>query len=92
MLRGGPLETNGAGQLNSFKRRRLKMSCEFLIGRQIKMCGAFNCTLILSVDELEGKCNTDSYHTCRIYQKRMKKGAKLPLKEYLKGYSLPPTA
>lgn len=65
------------------------MSCEFLLGRQIKMCGAFNCTLILSVEELDNMCSTDHYQTCKIYQKYIQRGAKLPLKDYAKNYVLP---
>ncbi len=65
------------------------MPCEFLMGRQIKMCGAFNCTIILSVDELYSKCSTDHYHTCKIYQKRISKGVNLPLQDYKKEFILP---
>ncbi len=65
------------------------MSCEFLMGRQIKMCGAFNCTLILSVEELEKKCTNGNHANCKIYQRRIKNGAQLPLREYSKDYVLP---
>jgi hypothetical protein len=65
------------------------MSCTFLLGRQIKMCGAFKATLVLSVEELESKCNTEMYHLCSLYQKCMKNGAKLPLQDYKVNYSLP---
>ena len=65
------------------------MSCQFLMGRQVKMCGAFNCTLILSLDELNSKCTVANHTNCRIYQKRIAKGAKLPLKDYAQDYVLP---
>jgi hypothetical protein len=65
------------------------MSCTFLLGRQIKMCGAFKATLVLSVEELDSKCNTEMYHLCHLYQKCMKSGAKLPLQEYKVNYRLP---
>ena len=65
------------------------MSCPFLIGRQIKMCGAFKATLVLSVEELETKCAVEIFHTCSLYQKCLKSGAKLPLNEYKVNYQLP---
>lgn len=58
------------------------MDCPFLIGRQIKMCGAFKATLVLSLDELEHQCSTPHYTTCRLYNKRIQCGAQLPLHEY----------
>lgn len=63
--------------------------CEFLSGRQIKMCGAFNSALVMSLEELESQCQTNHYHTCKLYQKYLKKGVKLPLQEYNKNYVLP---
>ena len=65
------------------------MSCPFLIGRQIKMCGAFRATLVLSVEELDCKCKMELFHTCTIYQKYIKGGAKLALNEYKENYQIP---
>ncbi len=66
------------------------MSCPFLIGRQIKICGAFKATLVLSVEELDVTCLPATYHTCGLYQKRIQAGVKLPLNEYNKDHQ-PPT-
>jgi len=65
------------------------MGCEFLIGRQIKVCDAFHSQLVLSVEELETRCMTRLYQNCVIYKKCKKQGVKLPLKEYLKEPLLP---
>ncbi|MFO8056728.1 MAG: hypothetical protein R6V10_05485 [bacterium] len=65
------------------------MACEFLMGRQVKLCGAFNSHVVLSVDELEQKCMSKQYHTCGIYRKCKSKGTKLPLQEYKREYKLP---
>ncbi len=62
------------------------MSCQFLIGRQIKMCGAFNGALVLSSEELDSKCNGANCVNCPIYKKCMKRGSKLPLYEYTKDH------
>jgi hypothetical protein len=65
------------------------MSCPFLSGRQIKMCAAFNGSLVLSVEELNSLCSSPAYHACKMYQKCQKAGNKLPLHEYTKSYILP---
>jgi hypothetical protein len=65
------------------------MPCEYLTGRQVKMCGAFNSHLVLSMDELETKCMTKRYHTCYIYRKCRRTGVKLPLQDYKREYKLP---
>ena len=83
----------GAGLIKNLQPKgERKMACEFLCGRQIKMCGAFTCALVLSLEELDNKCATVHYHTCGIYQKYLSKGAKLPLNEYVKGQSAPSAA
>ena len=65
------------------------MSCQFLSGRQIKMCAAFEGSLVLSVDELNSFCSSPRYQHCKIYQKCQKGGHKLGLQEYQKNYVLP---
>ena len=65
------------------------MSCPFLCGRQIKMCGAFKATLVLNLEELDTRCKTESFQVCKAYRKHMKEGVKLPLKEYETNYRLP---
>jgi hypothetical protein len=62
------------------------MGCELVCGRQIKMCGAFNSHLVLSLEELEQRCQTPVFQSCKIYQMCKQKGAKLPLKEYRQDY------
>jgi len=65
------------------------MSCQFLSGRQIKMCAAFEGTLVLSTDELEAFCSNPNWQHCKIYQKYQNGGHKLPLRDYRKNYVLP---
>lgn len=64
------------------------MSCQYLSGRHVKMCGAFDGALVLSVDELTC-CTTPNYQHCKIYKKAQKEGAKLALGEYRTNYVLP---
>ena len=64
------------------------MGCELITGRQVKMCGAFNSHLVLSLEELELRCQDTGYQTCKIYQMCKLKGAKLPLKEYRQEYMI----
>lgn len=64
------------------------MSCQFLSGRQVKMCGAFDGSLVLSVGELNF-CTTANYQHCKIYKKAQKEGGKLALQDYRTNYILP---
>lgn len=61
------------------------MACIYLTGRQFKMCSAVEGSLVLSTDELVGKCQSDHHHTCKIYQRYHGKGIKMPLLEYQRG-------
>jgi hypothetical protein len=65
------------------------MGCPYLIGRQIKMCGAFKAMLVLNVEELDNRCNTGTFQVCKVYQKHVKEGVKIPLKEYETNYRTP---
>jgi len=53
------------------------------------MCGAFKAMLVLNVEELDTRCNTGTFQICKVYQKHMKEGVKLPLKEYETNYRTP---
>ncbi len=64
------------------------MSCQYLSGRQIKMCAAFEGPLVLSVEELNF-CNTPNYLHCKIYKKAHREGGKLALQDYRTNYILP---
>jgi hypothetical protein len=65
------------------------MSCIYLTCGQVKMCSAVDGNLVLSLDELSDYCLTDNYHTCKIYQRYLAKGMKIPLTEYQRGLIIP---
>jgi hypothetical protein len=65
------------------------MNCPFLSGRQIKLCGAFEATLVLDVEELDLKCTNVQFHDCKLYKKRMRDGGQLSIRDYRKDH-VPP--
>jgi hypothetical protein len=65
------------------------MNCPFLSGRQIKLCGAFEATLVLDVEELNHKCSNVLHQECKLYKKRLQSSDQLNIIEYGKDQILP---
>ncbi len=55
--------------------------CPLLKGNNIKICGAFTHTIILSLEEIKNSC-CNNFQECKFFQKRLKSGKKLPPIDY----------
>lgn len=67
------------------------MNCPLMKGNAIKMCGAFQVTLVLTLEDLSAFCSNSNWQNCAFYLKQQQQGQQLPIKDYANERCLMPS-